>query len=166
MKKHNIILALTFLFGAVLLASCGKEEPVAPQMDDTLTPALPDYSELILGSWDAVLDKCYESYIEGDYDETTYVSEWANQLTLTFSDQGALTYSADRGGYSDTWDDRYTIHGDTLVWDVKPYQILTLDSHNLIIQYKHSEQRTTSGGATFTTTVVKRYELTRYEKIQ
>ena len=161
MKNRNIPLVLTLLIGALLLASCGKEEPTVPQTGDTLTPAQPDYTKLILGSWDAALDKCYESYIEGDYDETTYASDWANRLTLTFSDQGTLTYSADMGGYSDTWDDCYTIHGDTLVWDVKPYHILTLDEHTLTIQYKHSEQRTTSGGTTFTTTVIKRYELTR-----
>ena len=163
MKKVHILLALSLLLGAIALSSCQREEPITPQAEDTTTPALTNYSELILGSWDAVLDKCYESYIEGDHDETTYVSEWANQLTLSFSDQGTLTYSADMGDYSDTWDDRYSIHSDTLVWDVKPYQILTLDEHNLIIQYKHSEQRTTSGGATFTSTVVKRYELTKAE---
>lgn len=159
MKKTAILTAI--LLATFLLASCGKEEPVVPQTDDTVTPALPEYAQLILGRWDAVLDKCYESYIEGDYDETTYASDWAVSLSLIFSDQGTLSYSANLGDYEDGWDDSYAIHGDTLVWDVKPYKILTLDEHSLVFQYEHSEQRTTAGGTVITTTVVKRYELTR-----
>lgn len=161
MKKVHILFALSLLLGAIALTSCQREEPITPQEEDTTTPALPDYAELILGRWDAVLDKCYDTYIEGDYDETTHASDWATALSLTFSDQGVISYSATVGGYDDSWDDTYSVHNDTLVWDIRPYKILTLDEHSLIFQFEHSEQRTTSGGAVITATVIKHYELAR-----
>lgn len=167
MKKTIYPLASILLMILLGLASCTKEPtPLPDQPADTNSnnDTIPNinYTEDILGQWNAVLNRCYEQYTENDdYDETTYVSDWASALSLNFKTDGKLTYSATVGGIEDSWDDTYRIVADTLVWDTRPYKILTLIDNQLVIEFTHEEQRTASGGTILTTTLTKHWELTR-----
>lgn len=167
MKKTIYPLASILLMILLGLASCTKEPtPLPDQPADTNSnnDTIPNinYPEDILGQWNAVLNNCYESYTEGDgYNETTYASDWASSLALTFKPDGKLTYAAIVGGVEDTWDDTYSISHDTLFWDTRPYKILTLNEHQLVFQFSKDNERTTSGGDILTTNVTKHYELTR-----
>lgn len=153
------------LFALAATACTKEEQPVQPTPNDTTdtTPdnPVPDYSTLIMGRWNAVLDCSYERYTEDDYNETTFVSDWATALSLTFKDDGYLTYSAIVSGFEDSWDDLYRIQSDTLVWDTKPYKILTINDNQLVMEYRITEDRTTSGGTTYTTTLTKHWEFNR-----
>lgn len=157
--KRNLCLLL--LASALLFVAC-KKEPANDHPDPIVPSAsVEDYPQLVLGQWDAVLDQCYESYTEPNYEEITYANEWSSSLSLTFKDNGKVTYCANLFGTEDSWDDSYALHADTLLWDVKPYKIKRLDQNNLVIEWTISEDRTTSGGTTYTTTATKHYELVR-----
>lgn len=167
---NKTILFLSAILLTLSLASCSEKEPLPEQPIDTTSstndtlPSQPeiDYAQAILGHWNAQLSQCYERYTENNtYEEITYASEWATDLSLTFKTDGLLTYSATVGGYPDSWDDAYTVQSDTLFWDAKPYKILILDSTHLVFEFSHDEQRTTSGGSTITTNVTKHWELAR-----
>lgn len=167
MKKTLLTFAALITLG-ISITSCTEKEPTPDQPADTTenhdtTPDVEiNYAEQILGQWNAVLNRCYEQYTENDdYDETTYVSDWASALSLNFKTDGNLTYSAIVGGIEDSWDDTYRIVADTLVWDTRPYKILTLTDNQLVIEFTHEEQRTASGGTILTTTLTKHWELTR-----
>lgn len=163
MKKHILAIALAAL--AIGFTSCTEKEPLPDQPTDTTeNPGTPDvnYAEAILGQWNAVLDRCYESYIENDdYDETTYASDWASALSLTFKTDGYLTYSATVSGVKDSWDDAYSITADTLIWDTRKFKILTISDSQLIFENNVEGTRTTSGGTTYTTKVIKHWEFQR-----
>lgn len=167
MKKTILTFAALITLG-ISITSCTEKDPTPDQPTDTTenhdtTPDVEiNYAEQILGQWNAVLNRCYEQYTENDdYDETTYVSDWASALSLNFKTDGKLTYSAIVGGIEDSWDDTYRIVADTLVWDTRPYKILTLTDNQLVIEFTHEEQRTASGGTILTTTLTKHWELTR-----
>ena len=167
MKKTVLTFAALMALG-LGLTSCTEKDSVQPTPIDTTdnhdtTPDVEfNYAEQILGQWNAVLDRCYEQYTENDdYNETTYVSDWASRLSLNFKNDGKLTYSATVGGIEDSWDDIYRIVADTLIWDTRPYKILTLTDNQLIIEFTHEEQRTASGGTILTTTLTKHWELSR-----
>lgn len=167
MKKTILTFAALITLG-ISITSCTEKDPTPDQPADTTenhdtTPDVEiNYAEQILGQWNAVLNRCYEQYTENDdYDETTYVSDWASALSLNFKTDGKLTYSAIVGGIEDSWDDTYRIVADTLVWDTRPYKILTLTDNQLVIEFTHEEQRTASGGTILTTTLTKHWELTR-----
>lgn len=167
MKKTIYPLASILLMILLGLASCTKEPtPLPDQPADTNSnndtiPSI-NYPEDILGQWNAVLDNCYESYTEGDdYDETTYVSDWASALSLTFKTDGYLTYSATVSGVEDSWDDAYSITADTLIWDTRKFKILTISDSQLIFENNVEGTRTTSGGTTYTTKVIKHWEFQR-----
>lgn len=167
MKKTLLTFAALITLG-ISITSCTEKDPTPSQPADTTenhdtTPDVEiNYAEQILGQWNAVLNRCYEQYTENDdYDETTYVSDWASALSLNFKTDGKLTYSAIVGGIEDSWDDTYRIVADTLIWDTRPYKILTLTDNQLIIEFTHEEQRTASGGTILTTTLTKHWELTR-----
>lgn len=167
MKKTLLTFAALITLG-ISITSCTEKEPTPGQPADTTenhdtTPDVEiNYAEQILGQWNSVLNRCYEQYTENDdYDETTYVSDWASALSLNFKTDGKLTYSAIVGGIEDSWDDTYRIVADTLVWDTRPYKILTLTDNQLVIEFTHEEQRTASGGTILTTTLTKHWELTR-----
>lgn len=168
MKRLTLTFATALFVMSLCLISCTEKEPTPGQPADTTenhdtTPDVEiNYAEQILGQWNAVLNRCYEQYTENDdYDETTYVSDWASALSLNFKTDGKLTYSAIVGGIEDSWDDTYRIVADTLVWDTRPYKILTLTDNQLVIEFTHEEQRTASGGTILTTTLTKHWELTR-----
>lgn len=121
-----------------------------------------NYSELIVGTWNVLTDKSYELYTESDgYEEMTYISQWASSLTLTFTADGKLEYSAMLGEINDAWTDNYTLEGDTVVWEPRKYAIVQLDEDHFVMQSTRSDERTNAGGNTMTSSEVKRYEMER-----
>ena len=159
-KYFLIIIALS----PMMLWSCSKENVVDPDVSDT---AYDDnsscYRELILGSWDADLNRSYESYTESGETDIQYFCDWASGLNVTCEKYGRLKYSAIVFGVVDEWYDSYSVHGDTLVWDVRAYEIQKLDSNQLVVESTLSDTRTTAGGTSFVTTVTKHYEFRRAE---
>lgn len=159
MKKK--LLCILLFNVCLMMTGCQKEN----QPDNPDNPSAPeetvDYATAVLGAWDVALDRSYESYQEPDYEEITYCSDWASALRLTFNPDGTLGYSATVGGIPDEWEDRYTVHGDTLVWDVKEYKILRLDEHEMVIESKVVKTRTTRGGQTYEVVTTKHYEMSR-----
>lgn len=162
MNRFLLLLAVVFASSALLFSACGKDEPVNNPPSDNNTEEPIDYAQYIMGPWSVVLDQSFELYTEGDnYQEITYCSDWASEITLTLKDDGKLGYSAVVGGVEDAWDDSYSVKSDTLVWDVKPYVISIDDESHCQIESKVVTERTTGGGQTYTTSVTKRYVLIR-----
>lgn len=145
-------LAALLIWGSSLLCSCndkpGKEdEPI-------------DYATMIIGTWDVVLDQSYESYTEAGTTDIEYMDNWAEAVTLSFDTNNTLTYLA-MIGVEDTWQDTYSIHGDTLFWDVKPYVISHMDNSRMVMEYSKTRTFLNAGGNEVTTNVTKHYEMTR-----
>lgn len=172
MKK--ILLSLLLLSGIVIFCGCEKEpqnpenpnQPENPDNPSTPTDnpvAVENYPQAILGSWNVLKDKSYESYTEReDYTEITYVQEWAESLSFTFHDNGTLTYLSHMlADYEDSWDDTYSITNDILTWDTKEYRILSFTEHSFVMEHKVVSDRTTAGGETYQTVLIKHYEMER-----
>lgn len=156
-RTYTLLVKVLIVLGLVLTTACKKD----PINNDPIHEGT-DYSEMILGTWQAVLDSCYEKYLEDDgYQELTYASEWADSLTLTFRNNDTLTYYAIVHGYPDEWNDTYSVQADTLIWDKYHYKISKLTTKELIIHYQITEQHTTSGGGIRETSVTKHWKLTR-----
>lgn len=157
-NTFRLFLLLTL---SLSLFSCQKEpESHTPDNNSAITVA--DYPQAILGAWSAVVENSYELYTESDgYQEMTYVSQWATELTLTFDEEGLLHYSACVFGVMDEWNDTYSVHGDTLRWDVKDYKILSLTKDELIIEHSVTDRYNNAGGDPVETTATKHYELKR-----
>lgn len=145
-----------------LFAACEKDDPTNNPNPGSDTYVPDDYAQYLMGPWSVVLDQSYEQYTEGDdYQEMTYCSDWASEITLTFKENGKLGYSAVVYGVEDSWDDNYSVSSDTLMWDVKPYVISVSDENHCQIESKVVTERTTRGGQTYTTSATKHYDLIR-----
>lgn len=146
--KHIFSIIIASL---LLMTGCQKTPEDQPK----------DNATLIQGSWNVILDRSYERYTEPDWVEMTLVSDWAQRLQLDFSADGELRYTSMVGDFEDSWTDRYTVEGDTMTWDVRPYRIVELDDHHLIMESTLTEVRTYANGQQFETTATKHYEMER-----
>ncbi len=168
MKLKHLFLVTTLTAVACLTTNCKKEieESITPQdstpVQDT-TPTVFNYGDLIIGKWNVVLDKSYESYTEDNdnYEERTLCSSWASQISLSFSENGILHYSATVGGVDDGWDDHYRVKDDTLTWDIRKYALKASDNTHLTMESTITEVRQTAGGTTYTSSATKHYELVK-----
>lgn len=150
MKKHVISLVLTILMGSLMMVSCSKDD-IKPE----------DYATQILGTWNVVLDQSFESYTEAGLTDIEYFNEWGTAVSLTFKDNGKLTYHSVVNGGEDEWDDSYSIKGDTIIWDTKSYEILRFTTSQLIIESNIEDHRTNAGGEEVVTRLTKHIEMTR-----
>ncbi len=150
--SNTKLCTLALIFSACALFCC-CEEPNS-SFDEPI-----DYATAVIGSWSVDLGQSYESYTEAGTTDIEYM-EWAESITLTFDTNNTLTYLA-MIGVEDTWQDTYSIHGDTLYWDVKPYVISQLDNSRLVMEYSKTRTFNNAGGNEVTTNVTKHYEMTR-----